>query len=974
MSTQFIKDISARRRWRMAGLLALILLAALIVLLNAPGIQAGDPQQAATKAELMSECRLLDDAQARNLMSGMFETKLLLACGRSGELGQVQNPASPDTLLLGPDVLVNDPTTDSGSSRTQSETSLAINQNNGTICSGYNDSYHGVTQGQGYTGFSSSTDGGASFTDHGPIGAVSFGDPSVIWRKSDGKFYIATIHSSGMGLWRSDTDCATFTFVGNPHIGSGDDKELLAVDNNPASPYYGRIYMAWTDFNAGARIFVTYSDNTTTWSTPVAVSAVGVDVQGAWPTVAPNGDVYVAWVRWNPYSTGPIDIEVVRSTNGGTSFTQVANPLTGGINPREAAATASCGRPALKGNIRYLPSPQIAVSPNGDLHVVYVYDPDGLNVGDVINTYYRRSTDSGATWGPEIQLNDDGTLTDQFFPTVSVGPSGRVVATWYDRRLDVANNTLFDYYMRVSSDGGSTWQASERVSDVSSPVVLDPNLATCYHGDYDQQAQDATGAYIQWSDDRTVVLSDPNVWFDAKTFASDFTLDVSPASLEVCVPANAVFNVTVGQVLGFTDPVTLSASGQPNPPNSATFNPGVVVPPGGSTLTIGTTGAAPGSYMIDVVGVAPTSTHTTTVQLNLFDAVATVNLVSPPNGAIDVPLQPTLTWNGTGNSYFVEVATDAAFTNVIDSAIVNGTSYMVGINLSGNVTYYWRVTADNACGNSTSPVWHFTTLDLQCSSPNLAIPDNNPAGVTNDLVIANGGTIDDLNVSVGMTHSWVGDVVFTLQHVDTGTTVTFYDRPGVPASTFGCSGDNVDATLDDEAGTLVENECGAGVPAIDGTFIPNNLLAAFDGEDRAGTWRITASDLASGDTGTLNTWCVAASTVGNAGVNVSGETEAVGVVGQTITYTLQITNTGDISDTFDLTLSSSDWATTLSATTVGPLAPGAGTSVEVYVTIGEGSSDMVDVTVTSQFDPLVFATVTYTTSTYLVYLPVILKP
>ena len=119
---------------------------------------------------------------------------------------------------------------------------------------------------------------------------------------------------------------------------------------------------------------------------------------------------------------------------------------------------------------------------------------------------------------------------------------------------------------------------------------------------------------------------------------------------------------------------------------------------------------------------------------------------------------------------------------------------------------------------------------------------------------------------------------------------------------------------------------------------------------------------------------MAASTVGNAGVNVSGETEAVGVVGQTITYTLQITNTGDISDTFDLTLSSSDWATTLSATTVGPLAPGAGTSVEVYVTIGEGSSDMVDVTVTSQFDPLVFATVTYTTSTYLVYLPVILKP
>ena len=96
--------------------------------------------------------------------------------------------------------------------------------------------------------------------------------------------------------------------------------------------------------------------------------------------------------------------------------------------------------------------------------------------------------------------------------------------------------------------------------------------------------------------------------------------------------------------------------------------------------------------------------------------------------------------------------------------------------------------------------------------------------------------------------------------MDTGTTVTFYDRPGVPASTFGCSGNDIDATLDDEAATPVENECGAGVPAIAGSFIPNNALAAFDGEDVAGTWRITAYDLAGGDTGTLNTWCVDAAT------------------------------------------------------------------------------------------------------------------
>jgi hypothetical protein len=192
------------------------------------------------------------------------------------------------------------------------------------------------------------------------LGSTSFGDPALVWRKLDGKFYFATLSSAGLGIWRSDDDCQTFTFVATIASGS-DDKELMAVDNNPASPFYGRLYVAWTDFGSGARIYSTFSSNGgATWSVQLALSAAGVDVQGAWPTVAPNGDVWVASLRWNPWPSGPMDIEVARSTNGGTSYTLVANPMTGGGNPQDATATGNCGRPALKGNIRYLPSPQIA--------------------------------------------------------------------------------------------------------------------------------------------------------------------------------------------------------------------------------------------------------------------------------------------------------------------------------------------------------------------------------------------------------------------------------------------------------------------------------------------------------------------------------------------------------------------------------------------------------------------------------------
>lgn len=150
---------------------------------------------------------------------------------------------------------------------------------------------------------------------------------------------------------------------------------------------------------------------------------------------------------------------------------------------------------------------------------------------------------------------------------------------------------------------------------------------------------------------------------------------------------------------------------------------------------------------------------------------------------------------------------------------------------------------------------------IYCSSNLIQIPDNDPNGTVDPLGVADSYLIGDLNVSVNATHTWVGDLIFTLEHQDTGTTVTFIDRPGVPAGTFGCSGDDIDAEIDDEAVLPVEDECGAGVPTILGSFIggdPANsgLMAAFDGEDITGTWNLTVSDNAGGDTGTVNGWCL----------------------------------------------------------------------------------------------------------------------
>ena len=297
---------------------------------NVDALQPAAPANEAKPQD--AACALLDNTKVRGMMSGMFETKLLIACGRQNELGQVK---SQDTFggesikglapLLGVDVLVNNPALDtSGTTHTQSETTLARNETTGTLCSAYNDSYSGVTLGIGYAGFSRSINGGATFTDNGAVpaagGGQSFGDPSLVWRKSDGLFYITTLHTNGLGLWKSTTDCASLTWVGMAHSGANDDKEFMAVNNNVTSPFYGRLYIAWTDFT-DSRIRSIYSTNGgTTWSAPVILSGAGVASRAPGPMLA-----LAATFTWPGCAGTPTP--VARSISRSSAQPMAASPL-----------------------------------------------------------------------------------------------------------------------------------------------------------------------------------------------------------------------------------------------------------------------------------------------------------------------------------------------------------------------------------------------------------------------------------------------------------------------------------------------------------------------------------------------------------------------------------------------------------------------------------------------------------------------
>lgn len=355
--------------------------------------------------------------------------------------------------------------------------------------------------------------------------------------------------------------------------------------------------------------------------------------------------------------------------------------------------------------------------------------------------------------------------------------------------------------------------------------------------------------------------------FDNCSLEPDFTLSATPAEQSICTGDDALYTVDVGSVSGFSEPVTLSASGQPAG-TTASFNPNPVTPPGSSTLTIGNTAsAAPSDYTIAIEGAASAITHTTQVALTVFDtAPASPGLLSPADGATGVSATPTFSWTAVtdAESYTLEIATDAAFANIVHTETgITETSYTLTSALNANSIYYWRVKAINPCGEGPwSSTFSFTTENIICSSPNAAIPDDDATGYADTLSLTDTTTLQDLDVQLDISHTYVGDLVVTLEHVDTGTTATLIDRPGVPDSTYGCSGNDIDATIDDygpdgDAETMCNDN-----PAISGRVRGGDppssiLLAAFNGEALSGDWKLTVSDHAGQDLGQLNQWCLA---------------------------------------------------------------------------------------------------------------------
>jgi hypothetical protein len=225
----------------------------------------------------------------------------------------------------------------------------------------------------------------------------------------------------------------------------------IAIDDDHS------IYIVWEDysnlnpFSDAPDIYMSKSNNNGySFGQDIKVNDVediSDDAQTA-PMIVANGSgqLFVTWME-KPTGSSFKHIRLARSTNGGTSFqpeVKVSN---------DALRT---GDPAL------------GVSPTGVIWVAWRdYRSDNQDV------YASRSGDNGATFGPELKVNDDPGYEYQTSPCLAVDENGVAYIAWQDSRDPGRND--FDIYFAYSTSTNS-FSTNKRINRIDD-VAMCPNIA-----------------------------------------------------------------------------------------------------------------------------------------------------------------------------------------------------------------------------------------------------------------------------------------------------------------------------------------------------------------------------------------------------------------------------------------------------------------------------------------------------------------
>jgi hypothetical protein len=502
----------------------------------------------------------------RRLFVALFTFALLLG---PGSLSLATS--STDTQANNPQV-ANDPTSNTTAvfpTNKQNEPTIAVDPNDTSLLiAGSNDEQRqppcgpGTVRGStapandcsffpnvGTDGVYTSSDGGLSWTNRGllpgftdstpPGNLVSDGDPVIVFgpkptstgfSTTSSRAYYAGLASFAGGaangnqapelltVSRSDDDGVHWT---NPVIAAGahgfkfNDKEAIWADKNPDSPFFGRVYVSWTQFRGsvftffGEPIMVVFSaDGGVTWSKPNQLSAAHNNGtvggrQGSTVRTGPDGTVYVFWEDGDIRSNKMV---LASSTDGGVHWTR----------PRDIKPVRDIADPIPGANFRtdsFLSAAvdQTTGTTRGTIYASWA-QRNASQMGEVVVT---KSTDKGVTWTTPtvVSKSADGYA---FFQGLDVAPNGRVDVAYQALKLTATGsattygtgNATIDAFYVSSAAGGTSWSAtSTPITTLSSDPAASAqnNLARQFWGDYNTLVSTTDFAYFIYTDSRSGV-------------------------------------------------------------------------------------------------------------------------------------------------------------------------------------------------------------------------------------------------------------------------------------------------------------------------------------------------------------------------------------------------------------------------------------------------------------------------------------
>jgi hypothetical protein len=309
-----------------------------------------------------------------------------------------------------------------------------------------------------------------------------WGDPAILF-DTTGRVYYFHLADYKKTSWIDRIVCQSAPTVDGkfnegtfpkPNGTKAQDKHWMVLN-----PMNNDIYLTWTQFDkydsalesdSSIILFSRSSDQGKTWSDPKRISFFGGDcldsdetVEGAVPSVGPNGEIYVVW-------SGPKGLVFQVSKDRGKTWLPVERkigPQIEGWDLDIPGMNRANGLPILVSDLSNGPN-------RGNLYLNWCDQRNGKDNTDV---FLSVSKDGGETWSEARKVNQDNTKNHQFFTWLTVDQStGYLYFVYYDRRNYFDLRT--DVYISRSTDGGLTFK-DFRISD--KPFTPD---AKNFFGDY----------------------------------------------------------------------------------------------------------------------------------------------------------------------------------------------------------------------------------------------------------------------------------------------------------------------------------------------------------------------------------------------------------------------------------------------------------------------------------------------------------